>query len=101
MYFDGCPNFQPTMELVSRTMKDLGIKDSPVARKIDDESEAREERFLGSPTVQINGMDIEVGRRDDVPLYGCRIYQHGTDQSGIPPRELIVTALKDAASQEE
>jgi hypothetical protein len=57
-----------------------------------DANAARELRFLGSPTVRINGMDIEPSARSR-NYYGmmCRTYDGG----GVPPEDLIRMAVSE------
>jgi copper chaperone CopZ len=60
-------------------------------------------RFLGSPTVQVDGVDIEpaVRSRTDYAM-SCRLY---TTPDGLPSREMLLTALgaarDDPASEPE
>jgi len=53
--------------------------------------EATELRFLGSPTVQIDGHDIEPGAesRSDYAMC-CRMY----GPSGVPSRTMIESAIR-------
>jgi hypothetical protein len=59
---------------------------------------AQRERFLGSPTVRINGRDVEpeAERRTDYGLK-CRLYRASTGLSGQPREELLQAALRSAA----
>jgi hypothetical protein len=52
-------------------------------------------RFLGSPSVQIDGLDIDpmARARTDFTL-ACRLY----GSSGVPPAELIESAIRDASA---
>ena len=61
-------------------------------------NDAQGERFLGSPTVRINGRDIEPGgeRRTDYGLK-CRLYRAPTGLSAQPPEQLLRSALRSAA----
>ena len=52
--------------------------------------------FLGSPSIQINGLDIEKGRRKDPPFYGCRLYRTEKGSRGIPPIAMIIEAIREA-----
>jgi hypothetical protein len=56
---------------------------------------AEAERFLGSPTVRIDGRDVEPGAadRDDFGLK-CRLYRSGEGTSGVPPDNWISEALR-------
>lgn len=94
LYFDGCPNHAPTMELVREVVADLGITAAVEGVELRDAADAERHRFLGSPTVRVNGMDIEPAARDrNDYAYGCRMYGH----SGVPPRGLLEAALKEVS----
>jgi hypothetical protein len=59
-----CSATPPTIKLVKETAKELGVKidlQHVVVKTVD---EAKEHRHIGSPTVQINGIDIEPQARD-------------------------------------
>jgi len=61
--------------------------------------DAERERFLGSPTVRIDGSDVEpgAGERDDFGLK-CRLYRSGGMTSGVPPREWVVAAIRSTVA---
>ena len=52
--------------------------------------------FLGSPSVRINGLDIESEERS-LKSYGlsCRTYLDGAKRSGLPSSELIRLAISE------
>ena len=72
----------------------LRTRRPPTLRKITDEHEAARERFLGSPTLRINGRDVEPGatERTDYGLK-CRIYRTADGLSGLPAEDWILAAL--------
>lgn len=80
LYFEGCPHAEPALKLLKETIE---------IKTLDD---AEKYNFLGSPTIQINGLDIEKKRREQKAVMGCRVYENG---SGVPPKELIVEALRE------
>ena len=51
-------------------------------------------RFIGSPSVRVNGVDIEPDRENDAPFYGCRTYSVGGKTTGVPPEEWLLDALR-------
>jgi hypothetical protein len=59
-------NTPPTVELVQNVARDLNISIEMETVIVGTEEQARELRFLGSPTVQIEGSDIEPSARDSV-----------------------------------
>ena len=90
LYFEGCPNHRPTVELVRRSIDECGVSAQLKEVKVRDDEDARRLRFLGSPTVRVNGVDVEPdaeARRDYA--IGCRVYE----ENGIPSRDLVVAAL--------
>jgi hypothetical protein len=61
-----CASTPPTIELVKRIAQDLDIQVNIQTVLIDTEEQARELRFLGSPTVRVEGVDIEPSARDSL-----------------------------------
>ncbi len=99
LYFDGCPNHEA---LVPRMRELLQREGSPAAialRRIADDEGAQRERFLGSPTVRVDGHDVEPAaeRRIDYGMK-CRLYRTGAGLTGEPPEEWLRAAL-DAATR--
>lgn len=93
LYFDECPNAEPTLTI----LKDVIAAEAPDADleclAVKSADEAASSGFLGSPTIQINGLDIETERRADPPYFGCRMYP---GSGGIPPRSMIIEAVREA-----
>ena len=51
-------------------------------------------RFLGSPTVRVNGRDVEPGADDrDDYVFSCRIYRNQGGVSGQPDERWLRAAL--------
>ncbi len=67
--------------------------------RVTDPGSAAALRFLGSPTVRVNGTDVEPAART-ATLFGlaCRSYCDGTERQGIPPIGLIRKALDRAST---
>lgn len=64
--------------------------------EIASDEEAIRRAFLGSPSIQIDGLDIEKDRRKDPPYFGCRLYQTARGSRGIPPLAMIIEAIRKA-----
>ena len=92
LYFGGCPNseeYVPHLRaLVATTSHQL------VEREILDGEQALSESFLGSPTVRVDGCDVESGavERTDFGL-SCRIYLTADGSGGTPPDAWVWRAL--------
>jgi len=101
LYFDGCPSHEQLLPRMERLLEDAGAAAPIELRRIESPEAAEAQRFLGSPTVRIDGDDVEPGagsRRD----YGlkCRLYRSGGGASGLPPDAWIRSALERARRQE-
>ncbi len=59
-----CGATQPTIELVKNTAKELGLDIDFQYVAVATPEQAREHRHVGSPTIQINGLDIEPAARN-------------------------------------
>lgn len=98
LYFDGCPNHPATLALVERLSRELGLDPTVRAVNVADPEAAVRERFLGSPTVRVDGRDIEPGadERTDFVL-SCRVYRTERGLAGQPVERWVRDALLRAA----
>jgi hypothetical protein len=96
LYFDGCPNHEELLTRLPQLLEHEAISAEIVLYEIPDIDTAVEERFLGSPTVRVNGHDVDpgAGQRDDYGLK-CRIYRTATGLTGLPPDQWILDAIAD------
>ena len=92
LYFDGCPSYQQLLPTVEQLAAENGAELE--LRRVETAEAAERERFLGSPTVRVNGVDVDptaVGR-DDFGLK-CRIYRSAEGALPLPPEHWIRAAL--------
>lgn len=66
LHTPGCPNLTPTIDLMGKVGRELGIAFAVEGARVSSQEQAVELRCLGSPTVQINGIDIEPAARGSV-----------------------------------
>lgn len=99
LYFEGCPNHEPARALVEQVATQLGVQPQVELVVIPDAEAAAELRFLGSPTVRVDGRDVEPGadERHEFVL-SCRVYRSEHGFSGQPPEAWIRDALAQAAT---
>jgi hypothetical protein len=62
-YFEGCPNHKPAVERVKSIMKEQGIAAKVAQVEVPDADAARAVGFLGSPSIRVNGLDIDPASR--------------------------------------
>jgi hypothetical protein len=91
LYLEGCPNYRPTLERVKTVLHEEGLPAEISTIEVQDEAEAENLKFFGSPTVRINGLDIEVDTRAFTESgFACRRYA-----DGLPSAEMIRMALRE------
>jgi len=94
--FAGCPHRRETFERVVDVVGTLGVEAHVRWVEVYDAGEAAELRFPGSPTVRIDGTDLEPGVEGRAPgALTCRTY----GGSGVPSRELLEKAVAAAAGR--
>ncbi|MGH2871582.1 MAG: DF family (seleno)protein [Solirubrobacteraceae bacterium] len=96
LYFDGCPNYRPLLARMPPLLHRAGIDAAVASCSVPSEEAAQELRFLGSPTVRVDGRDVEPGaeERSDYGLK-CRLYRTAEGISGQPPDTWIIAAARD------
>lgn len=94
LYFQGCPNHIPAIRLVQEVVAATGVQAEIREVGVPDAETARRLEFPGSPTVRVNGRDVEPG--GPVPFgFGCRTYVYQGQRSGVPPRAWIENAIRE------
>ena len=96
LIFEGCPHASDAVERVRQTAQAEGVNTLVEIVEVPNEAAAQRERFLGSPSVQIDGLDIETSRRGDPYCHGCRVYRSANGVSGLPSEEMIRAAIRRA-----
>jgi len=93
LYFDGCPSHEHLLPAVEQLAAQNGAQVE--LRRVETLEAAERERFLGSPTVRVNGVDVDptAADRNDFGLK-CRIYRSAEGVSPLPPEHWIRTALE-------
>ena len=97
LYFAGCPNHLPAMEVVRETLNSLDREDEIHQTEIRTQAEAEAVGFVGSPSIRINGVDIELWARTTTTFsLICRTYSHGSQRGGVPSREQLRRAIEES-----
>lgn len=90
LHFEGCPNHPPTVGRVRAVADRLGIEVNLEEIEVTPDDDPDQLGFRGSPTVQINGRDIDPAQRgQDNCGFGCRTY----GSAGVPDEAMIGRAL--------
>ena len=94
LYFENCPGHIPALSLLEQVILENDITVSIEKIEVTSPALALQHRFLGSPSIRLNGEDIE--GQEDASEYGlkCRIYLD--TGSGIPSKAIFRKALQEA-----
>lgn len=86
------------MERVHQVIGEMDFTADVLSIRVADSDSAHAHRFLGSPTVHVDGVDVELAVRTS-NQFGvmCRTYVNGGQRQGVPPTELIRRALLKSA----
>jgi hypothetical protein len=92
-YFEGCPNWKVALERLNEALRAVGRADLIVQRRlVETADEAEELKFVGSPTIRIEGEDPFADGDAGVGL-ACRVYRTPTGLSASPTTAQLVQAL--------
>lgn len=99
LYWDGCPSHPKALAELRAALRELALDpDQVVLREIATAADAGQERFVGSPTIRIDGVDIEPPGEQSWGLT-CRVY-HRRDgrMSPTPDSADLYDALRAASA---
>ena len=93
--FQGCPNAEPATALAKRVIAETGVEATVRRVNVSSPADAVDRQFLGSPTIRVNGVDVEPGasERQDYVL-ACRVYRTSAGIQGEPDERWLRDALR-------
>jgi hypothetical protein len=94
-YFEDCPNHKKLKDSLLKALQGIEEKVELLDVLVEDELTAARVRFRGSPTLLINGEDLEKMPAPSRPFLTCRFYPNG-----IPSAEAIRSRIEQQLSGE-
>jgi hypothetical protein len=101
LYVPDCPHYPSAVRQLREVLLAEGVGTEIIEVIVRDVEAAEEYKFLGSPTIRINGRDI--AGESHLPqsfALACRIYS-ATKEGGVPPLELMQRAVRAARTGEK
>ena len=97
LWWDGCPSTQKALAAVRDVLADEGLDpDAVVLREVSTDADAERERFIGSPTIRVDGIEVAPAEGEPVGL-SCRVYHLRDGRvSPVPDRQDIRDAVRRA-----
>jgi hypothetical protein len=101
LWWQGCPSWERALDDLRRAMTEAGLDPASVEiREIESESDAEREAFVGSPTIRVDGRDIEPPPPDQAPALACRVYRRGDGRiSPLPDPDRVRHAFTRSAAR--
>jgi hypothetical protein len=97
LYWEGCPSHPQALADLRAAMSELALDPRTiVVREVTSEEQASGERFVGSPTIRIDGADIQPPHGEPVGLT-CRVYHRRDGRASPTPDPADVRAALAAA----
>jgi hypothetical protein len=102
LFWDGCPSHPAALADLRAALAELGADPAAVAvREVASEADAAAETFVGSPTIRIDGRDVQPPGAEPSALT-CRIYRRRDGRYSPTPdpddlRDALRAALEEPA----
>lgn len=101
-YYEDCPSHDDALDRLKTVLAEEGIDASISVVKVETDEQAQALRFIGSPTILVDGEDIDPPGPDAHYALTCRAYRLETGRvSPLPSPGMIRRALQAARVQEQ
>jgi hypothetical protein len=95
LWFAGCPGHLPARALLDEVIAELAPGTVVIDIDAGDPAVAADHRFAGSPTIRVDGRDIDPGFTDPGDYTPrCRLFRTDHGLVGVPERRWIEDALR-------
>ena len=100
LVFDGCPNIEFTLAEVRAGLAAASELADVLVVHVESDAEAERLHFLGSPTVRVDGIDVDASaeNREDYGLQ-CRVYAVDGRLASAPPASWIEATLRGVTEE--
>ncbi|MDQ4071769.1 MAG: DUF2703 domain-containing protein [Actinomycetota bacterium] len=98
LWWSGCPSTPRALAELRTVLSEAGLDPEAIeVRQVETDKQALKEGFVGSPTIRVDGRDVERGSGES-PALTCRLYRLRDGRfSPTPDPDDLRAALKAAA----
>jgi hypothetical protein len=95
LFWEDCPSHPQALKLLQEVMVETGVESPVEMIEVLTDEEAARLQFAGSPTIRVDGVDIDAaGAAQMGTALTCRVYRLEDGRfSPVPSREMIRRAL--------
>lgn len=94
--FEGCPHVELAIERARAAMTATRMAAELCVSYVESEAAAARLHFVGSPTVRVDGVDVDTSHASRAYGLRCRVYAVDGHLEGAPPAEWIAAALRES-----
>jgi hypothetical protein len=95
LFWEGCPSHPEARELLQDVLRERGIEEPIDLREVFTLEDAVALGFPGSPTIRIDGRDVDSLGATDPPALTCRVYRLPDGRpSPVPSRQQLEEAVR-------
>src|SRR5438093_8753473 len=91
LYWAECPSHEEALQRLRSVLAEEGLPDRVELREVRDDAEAEAHAFPGSPTIRIDGRDVDPEGAEEAGIgLACRVYRTPEGRiTPLPPVELL------------
>jgi hypothetical protein len=94
LFWKGCPSHPEAKKLLLEVLAERGVEAPVEWREVRTHDEAVAHAFPGSPTIRVDGRDVDPTGDQAPPSLSCRIYRLPNGRvSPVPTRQQLEEAL--------
>lgn len=92
---------EPARAVVEETLAELGLNVPVTMVPVPDAATAQRLAFPGSPTIRVDGLDVDPAARTMSSWsMACRVYPGPGAAQGFPPKSMVAKAISEAAGRQ-
>jgi len=97
LWWEGCPSTDEAIAMLREEMTAVGLDPEAIdVREVSSETDAQREKFVGSPTIRVDGRDLQP-LPDEPTGLACRVYRTADGRvSPVPDRAEVRQTLTEA-----
>ena len=97
LWWEGCPSTDGALAMLRDEMAAVGLDPEEIEmREVSTDADAQREEFIGSPTIRVDGHDVQPVPGETIGL-SCRVYRLPDGRvSPLPDRAEVRQTLSDA-----
>ncbi len=99
LWFEDCPSHTAARAMLSDVLAQQEVEAEIVETRVQTQARAEALAFPGSPTIRVNGLDIDEDGAGSRPALTCRAYQWSDGRiQPLPERARLAAAVREASA---